>query len=63
MQLTQQEKELLIRDLTAYYKNVVWIDMVEQDNSSASDEDYRIREITTKLEIRNMFSQEVQIRW
>lgn len=63
LELTKKEKDLLIRAFSFYYKNHVWKDMVVEDNSKASDEDYNIRELTEKLGIRGMFPEEIQYRW
>lgn len=62
-ELSREEKEVLVRALSYYYENVVWTTMVEKDNSSASDEDYRIRGVMNKLGIREMFPHEIQMRW
>jgi hypothetical protein len=63
MELRKEEKELLIRAFSFYYEQHVWKDMVKDDNSKASAEDYNIRSLTDKLGIRNMFPMEISSRW
>lgn len=63
MDLTQDEKELLIRAFSVYYEKCIWSTMVQNDHSKASDEDYKVRDLTTKMGIRGMFPTEIQYRW
>jgi len=63
MELKKEEKELLIRAFSYYYKNHVWKDMVDEDNSKASTEDYNIRYLAEKLGIKDMFPIEIKSRW
>ncbi|UZP02660.1 hypothetical protein JW813_13205 [Clostridium botulinum] len=63
MELEKKEKELLIRAFTFYYKEHIRNNMVNCDNSKASDEDYNVRALTTKLGIRDMFPDEIKLGW
>lgn len=63
LDLTQEEKELLIRAFSHYYESFVWEEMVNEDSNAASNEDYKIRTFTQKLGIRGMFPTEIKCRW
>lgn len=63
MELEKKEKELLIRAFTFYYENHIWGNMVKEDSTKASDEDYNVRALTMKLGIREMFPEEIKSRW
>lgn len=62
MELNVQEKELLVRVFSHYYK-FVHGEMATADNVAASDEDYAIRSLAQKLDFRNMFSEDVKAMW
>ena len=61
-ELSTEGKEALIRALSYYYENVIWNTMAKKDNSLASDEDYRIREVMNKLGIRSMLPNRIAER-
>lgn len=63
MKLSQKDKELLIRAFTFYYENQIWGKMLKEDNIKASEEDYNVKALITKLGIREMFPDEVKSRW
>ena len=61
-ELSTEGKEALIRALSYYYENVIWTTMAKKDNSLASDEDYKIREVMNKLGIRSMLPNRIAER-
>ena len=61
--LNKNEEDLLIRALSFYYSNYVWTEMASEDNEKASNEDYEIRSLASKLGIKNKFPANIQKRW
>jgi len=51
-ELNQQDKETLVRAIAFYYENHVWKDFVEIDPNAASDEDYNLRRVVQKLDLK-----------
>lgn len=53
--INQEDKEVLARAIAYYYENYVWESLLskdfEEDSDEASDEDYRLRQVTKKLEL------------
>ena len=51
-ELNQQDKDTLVRAIAFYYENHIWKDFVNKDSSAASDEDYNLRKVVQKLELK-----------
>lgn len=51
MELSQNDKETLVRAISFYYENYVWGDLLSKDNGEESDEDYNLRNIVQKLNL------------
>ena len=58
--LTAEDKNVLIRAFTHYYKSYVWAIMRDKNNKLASDEDYCIRAVANKLGLKNIFPSDIQ---
>ena len=60
---TNDDYDLFIRTFTYYYENYVWKTMAEENNSKASDEDYKIRSVLMKLGIRDEMPDSIKQSW
>lgn len=60
MNLTQDEKDLLIRVFSVYYEKCIWSTMAKNNSVKASDEDYKVRNLTRKMDIKDMFPDEIK---
>lgn len=61
LNLREEEKEALVRAISYYYENQVWENMVINDEVGASDEDYRLRAVRNKLDLK--FPSEISSRF
>ena len=61
MKLTETNKETIARALAFYYVNHVWSTMSKQDGAEARDEDYRLRELIERLEIKGYLPERIQM--
>lgn len=61
--LSTENVEAIAHAMEFYILNYVWDDLAERDNPAASEEDYRLREIINKLDLKKFFLESTNARF
>lgn len=61
--LSEENIEAIARAIEFYIVHHVWDDLAERDNTAASNEDYCLREIIYKLDLKKFFLKSTNARF